>query len=206
MNFRPRSKDTNLLTTSILTILAILLNVVFVYAVSKLNLIVFLDTIFTVALTFYAGLVPGLIAAAVYNPIMTLIYCAENGTEIFYFDFLYLICGMLIVLTTWAFSRNKKEFHSSTLITILYLLTITIVSSLVSCISASVLDTFVRPLFGKTSPFGPIEDFSYVFQHFNFGHFLSFLLPRIPITVLDRLICTFAGYGIYRLLSKATHR
>lgn len=202
MSFRERLTDRNLLTTSILTFLAILINVLFVFGVSKLNLIVFLDTIFTVALTFYAGLVPGLIAAAVYNPIMTLIYCAENGTEIFYFDFLYLICGMLIVLTTWFFSRNKKEFHSGTIMTILYLLVITIVSSLVSCISASVLDTFVRPLFGKTSPFGPIEDFSHVFHHFNFGNFLSFLLPRIPITALDRFICTFAGYGIYRLLSK----
>lgn len=206
MNFRPRSKDTNLLTTSILTILAILLNVVFVYAVSKLNLIVFLDTIFTVAITFYSGLLPGLIVAAVYNPIMTLIYCAENGTQVFYYDFLYLICGMLIVLITWVFSRNKKEFHSSSLITILYLLAISIASAFVSCISASILDTFIRPLFGKPSPFGPIEDFSYVFQHFNFGNFLSFLLPRIPITVLDRLICTFAGYGIYWLFSKVSRK
>ena len=206
MNYQLRSTEKNLLNTTIFTILAILLNVAFVYAVSKLHLIVFLDTIFTVAITFYAGLIPGLIAAAVYNPIMTLILCAENGTEVFYYDFLYSICGLLIVLTTWAFSRNKKEFHSTYMMTILYLLAISISSAFVSCVSASALDTFVRPLFGKTSPFGPIEDFSFIFQRFNFGSFLSYLLPRVPITVLDRFICTFAGYGFYRLISRINRR
>lgn len=206
MNHQPNSKNRNLLHTAILIILTVLLNVGFVYAVSKLHLIVFLDTIFTVAITFYAGLVPGLIVAAFFNPIMTLIYCAENGTQVFYYDFLYLICGVLIVIVTWFFSRNKKEFHSTYMITILYLLVITIISSFLSCVSASLLDTFIRPLFGAPSPFGPIEDFTYIFKHFNFGDFLSFLLPRIPITVLDRFICTFAGYGVYRVISKVTRR
>lgn len=42
-----------------------------------------MDTIFTVALVFYAGLVPALIVAALYNPIMTILLCVIYGTEIF---------------------------------------------------------------------------------------------------------------------------
>ncbi len=189
-------------TSIILSIFALVLNVIFQIFVSRLHLIVWLDTIFVVALTFYSGLVPGLIVAAVYNPIMTLIFCALNNTEIFYFDFLYSICGMLIVTVTWIFSHKKKEFFFSRTVTVLYLVLIAFCSAFVSCFSASALDTFVRPLFSLQSPFNIIDGFSPVFKKFNYSAFLSFLLPRIPISVLDRLICTFSGYGLYRLLLK----
>ena len=67
------------------------LNIAAFLLVTYLRLPVFMDTIFTVALVFYAGLVPALIVAALYNPIMTILLCVIYGTEIFYFDFLYAI-------------------------------------------------------------------------------------------------------------------
>ena len=54
----------------------------------------------------------------------------------------------------------------------------------------------------KVSGFSAIDDISLVFQKMNFSVFLSYLLPRIPITLLDRCICTFAAYGIYSRLRK----
>lgn len=48
-------------------------------------------TVFTVAITFYAGLAPGLIVAALYNPVMTFIYAVIYGIEIFYFACLYAV-------------------------------------------------------------------------------------------------------------------
>ena len=54
----------------------------------------------------------------------------------------------------------------------------------------------------KVSGFSAIDDISLVFQKMNFSVFLSYLLPRIPITLLDRFICTFAAYGIYSGLRK----
>ncbi|MEL3906981.1 MAG: hypothetical protein P1P65_08180 [Treponema sp.] len=177
-------------------------NIAAAFLAAALHLPLFSDTIFTVAVTFYAGLVPGLIVAALYNPVMTLVECAVYGTEMFYFDFLYALCGMLIVLSTYLLSRNKKEFFFNRTVTILYLLLIAFVSSFLSSFAATILDTFIRPLFETISGFSRIDNFSTVFQKLQFGVFLSYLLPRIPITVLDRLMCTFLGFALYRLLDR----
>ena len=184
--------------TAALIFAAVLGNIATSFLSATLELPAFFDTIFTVAITFYAGLVPGIIAAAFSNPLMTVLRCAFYGTEIFYFDFLYSVCGIFIVLATWTISRNKKEFFFSRAVTVLYLLVIAFASSLLSCFSASFLDTFIRPLFNKSSGFSAIDNFYIAFQKLKFNVFLSYLLPRIPLTVLDRLICTFAGFGIYR--------
>ena len=186
----------------IFSIAALLLNIVFAFAAVKFHLIIFLDTIFTVAITFYMGLIPGLLVAFFYNPLMMTILCITNGTQFFIYETLYLFCGMFIVLITWLISKNKRNFLYSTAYTFLYLVIIAFVSAIASCLCASFLDTFIRPLFGQISGFSPTEDFTYSFQNLNLGDFLSFFLVRIPITVVDRLICTFAGYGVYLLLSK----
>ena len=195
-------KSKKIAFTGLLCLLALLLNIASAMLASALKLPTFLDTIFTVAITFYSGLIPGIIVATLFNPAMTLIRCAMTGSEIFLYDFLYSLCGILIVIASWLFSRNKKEFHFSRRVTLLYLLIIVFFSTFVSSFSASALDTFIRPLFEKVSGFSAIDDISLVFQKMNFSVFLSYLLPRIPITLLDRYICTFAAYGIYSRLRK----
>ncbi len=166
----------------------------------------FLDTVFTVAVTFYAGLVPGLIVAAAFNPLITFLYCRMNGTAFSVYDCLYAICGMLIVVATWFFSRNKKEFLFSRGVTSLYLLAIAFSSAFLSFFAASALDTFIRPLFENRSGFSTFDSFSAVLRQMNMGTFLSYLIPRIPMTLLDRIVCTFAGFGIYRLAVKIKER
>ena len=149
--------------TGLLCLLALLLNIASAMLASALKLPAFLDTIFTVAITFYAGLIPGIIVATLFNPVMTLLRCVMTGSEIFLYDFLYGICGILIVIASWLFSRNKKEFHFSRRVTLLYLLIIVFFSTFVSSFSASALDTFIRPLFEKVSGFSAIDDISLVF-------------------------------------------
>lgn len=195
-------KSKKIAFTGLLCLLALLLNIASAMLASALKLPAFLDTIFTVAITFYSGLIPGIIVAALFNPAMTLIRCAITGSEIFLYDFLYAICGILIVIASWIFSRNKKEFHFNRRVTLLYLLIIVFFSTFLSSFSASALDTFIRPLFEKASGFSAIDDISLIFQKLNFSVFLSYLLPRIPITLLDRFICTFAAYGIYSRFRK----
>ncbi|MEE1249363.1 MAG: hypothetical protein UHU19_09095 [Lachnospiraceae bacterium] len=195
-------KSKKIAFTGLLCLLALLLNIASAMLASALKLPAFLDTIFTVAITFYSGLIPGIIVAALFNPAMTLIRCAMTGSEIFLYDFLYAICGILIVIASWIFSRNKKEFHFNRRVTLLYLLIIVFFSTFLSSFSASAMDTFIRPLFEKASGFSAIDDISLIFQKLNFCVFLSYLLPRIPITLLDRFICTFAAYGIYSRFRK----
>ena len=136
-------------------LLSIVGNIATSFLASALHVPIFLDTIFTVAITFYAGLVPGLIVAVLHNPIRTFIRSVIYGTDLFYFGSLYAVCGMLIALSTWIFSRNKKDFFFNRTVTVLYLLIIVFVSSFLSCFSASALDTFIRLLFEKSS--GSVE-------------------------------------------------
>lgn len=168
----------------------------------KLKLPFFFDTEFAVAITFYMGLVPGLVVAACYNPLMIIWLCRYTGTAFSFYDCLYAICGMLIIFATWLFSRNKKEFLFSKPLTFLYLIIIAAVSAVFSFISASSLDTFILPLFKTTTGFSAFDNFAEVLRGFEMGTFFSYLVPRIPLTVLDRFVCTFAGFGIYRLLVK----
>ncbi len=168
----------------------------------KFKLPFFFDTEFAVAITFYMGLVPGLIVAACYNPLMIIWLCRYTGTPFSFYDCLYAICGMLIIFATWGFSRNKKEFLYSKPLTLFYLVIIAGVSSVFSFIAASSLDTFILPLFKTATGFSAFDNFAEVLREFEMGTFFSYLVPRIPLTVLDRFVCTFAGFGIYRLLVK----
>lgn len=195
------------LKISLLCLVALAGNIATSFLAAVLHLPCFLDTIFSVAITFYAGLVPGLVVAVLFNPLMTVLRCAFTGAAFSFYDCLYALCGMLIVLTTWIIARNKKEFFFSKTITALYLLIIAFTSAFVSCFSASALDTFILPLFQTSTGFSSFDTFSQVLRQLKIGTFLSYLLPRIPLTVLDRLICTFAGFGIYRLVVKVqNHR
>ena len=76
--------------------LSIVGNLATSFLASALHAPIFLDTIFTVAITFYAGLVPGLIVAVLHNPIRTFIRSVIYGTSLFYFGSLYAVCGMAL--------------------------------------------------------------------------------------------------------------
>lgn len=194
------------LKIALLCVLALIGNVALSFFAARFLPSIFLDTVFTVAITFYAGLAPGLVVAAAFNPLMTFLYCSMHGEAFSVYDCLYAICGILIVLATWFFSRNKKEFFFSRAVTVLYLLTIAFSSAFLSFFAASALDTFVRPLFDSTSGFSTFDNFSAVLRQMRVGTFLSYLIPRIPMTLLDRIICTFAGFGVYRLALKIEGR
>ena len=136
--------------TFLICVVALLCNVGASFFAARFLPSIFLDTVFTVAVTFYAGLAPGLIVAAAFNPLITFLYCQMHGSAFSVYDCLYAICGMLIVAATWFFSRNKKEFLFSRGVTVLYLLAIAFSSAFLSFFAASALDTFVRPLFDTT--------------------------------------------------------
>lgn len=77
-------------------LLSIIGNIATSFLASALHAPIFLDTVFTVAITFYAGLVPGLIVAVLHNPIMTFIRSVIYGIDLFYFGSLYAVCGMAL--------------------------------------------------------------------------------------------------------------
>jgi hypothetical protein len=161
----------------------------------------FLDTVFTVAIVFYLGLVPGLIVGILYNFIDVLFNLLVRGinspTNIF-----FSICGAAIVIVTWLFARKKTEFQISTSITILYLLLISLISSFVTIIIGGTFDFIRFSFYDIPDSMAPIKQFTDSFVSQKFSLFAACILGQIPISMTDRIISTFAGYGVYKLYIK----
>ncbi len=170
--------------------------VVFFY---KLHIPLFLDTIGTVAVTFYAGLLPGLTVALLHNIVWTLIQSLVTGSAIYPWEMLYSLCGMTIAFITWFFSRKKSNFSFSFAVTALYIVLIAIVSAFASSLLGGFIEFVNRILFNGLAYKSATEHFVSAFLGQHFGIFVSCVLARIPMTMFDRIVCTFAGYAVYKI-------
>ena len=161
----------------------------------------FLDTVFTVAMVFYLGLIPGLIVGILYNFVDVLFNLLVRGinspTNIF-----FSICGAAIVIVTWLFARKKEEFQISLPVTILYLLLISLISSFVTIFLGGTFDFIRFSFYDIPDSMAPIKQFTDSFVSQKFSLFASCILGQIPISITDRIISTFAGYGVYKLYIK----
>ena len=190
------------LRTIFFCIVALILNILFrILFYNTLKIPLFFDTVFTVAIVFYLGFVPGLCVSLSYNIINGLEWVFKNGISD-PFIFFYSICGVLIVISTWLIARKKAEFKVSKTITFLYLLLITLFSSFCTIISSGIIDYFHYIYYDVPDMMNPIKTFTESFVQQRFSLLVSCILAQIPISFLDRLIATFAGYGIYRLTER----
>ena len=184
---------------SIICAAAIILNILTTTLFHDLLKIpLFFDTVFTVAVVFYLGLIPGLVVGILFNIVETLsnflirgIYSPTNA--------LFAICGAGIVFSTWFFARKKDEFKLSISITILYLLLIALISSFVTIFIGGTIDFLRYMYFEIPDSMAPIRKFTEGFISQRFNLFASCILGQIPISITDRLITTFAGFGVHKL-------
>ena len=187
----------------VLCTLADVLNIVSAFIFyDVLHIPLFMDTIFTVAITFYYGLAPGLVVAVLYN-VLAAIVRLERGIGFQPFNMLFGICGALIALVTWIFARRKAEFKISATITCLYLVLIALCSSFVVIFSSGIIDFVRLSYFDTPDMVAPIREFTESFVHQKFSLLASCIFGQIPISFTDRLITTFLGYGVFRLMVKA---
>ncbi len=195
-------KNHSVLKTIIVCVVAEALNLLTVFIFyNTLKMPLFFDTIFTVAVVFYLGLVPALCVSVGYNVIDSLLWIRESG----FFDpfiLMYGICGILIVVSTWLIARNKEEFKISFPVTFLYLLLIALLSSLCTTIAGGIIDFFHYKYYEITSMMNPIKNFTESFVHQHFSFLVSCILAQIPVSFLDRLIATLSGYGVYKICDK----
>ncbi len=186
--------------TVVLCIVAESLNFIFSYIFYEmLHIPLFMDTIFTVAITFYCGLLPGLVVALSYN----IISCLTSVSRGYAFDpylALFGICGALIVLVTWFFARRKQEFRISLPVTMAYLFLIAVISSFCTIISSGIIDYVRFTLSDIPDRVAPVKNFTDSFQKQHFSLLASCILGQVPVSLTDRLITTFSGFGVYRLM------
>ncbi len=186
--------------TFFICIMAEALNFIVAYIFfDMLHVPLFLDTIFTIAVTFYCGLFPGLMVGFFYNVLSTLTLTVR-GFDFEPYTMLFGICGVLTAIVTWFFARRKDEFKISMAVTVLYLVLIAVISSFVSSIAGGTIDFIRYTLVDLPARLAPIKDFTYSFQKMNFSLLASCYLAQIPVSVIDRLITTFLGFGVYKIM------
>ena len=148
------------LRTVVICVIAEILNfIVLAIFYHGLKIPLFFDTIFTVAVVFYCGLLPALCVSIGYNLINSFLWICNKGV----FDpfiFAYTVCGILIVFSTWFFARRKDDFKISTAITALYLVLIALLSSLCAIISSGIIDYFHYIYYDVPDMMNPIKSFT----------------------------------------------
>ena len=167
----------------------------------KLKIPLFFDTIWTVAVVFYLGLIPGLCVSLVYNIVNALLWGRQEG----FFDpsiLMYAVCGILIALSTWLIARRKNKFKISLTVTLLYLFLIALLSSFCAIVAGGIIDFFHYKYYEIPDMMNPIKKFTESFVRQRLSFLASCILAQIPISFLDRLIATFAEFGIYKLCDR----
>jgi hypothetical protein len=178
----------------------------------------FMDTLFTVAMTFYGGLLCGALTGLLTNPIVNLI--------VFYGwpELLYSFCNAAVALVTVLFIRffptelrfgtggtivKTGEFGTgpvnSRFRTVMNTFVVLLLLSFVMCIAISVLGGIITALIKTFSPRfqgspSPERLFKLALLRKNLPLAIVEVASRIPLNIIDRLLSVFGGYGVAALL------
>ena len=182
------------------TVWLVLIGAVLTYSVAYftayiLKIPLFIDTIFTIALTFYCGPLPALVSSFLYSVPSSLYVNAP-------IYILFNLCTVAIVYITYALMRYNERNNNSKLLTFLYLILSALISGFVSSIIGGCIHTIALVIYPNVV--GEITTEKFVLSLFskNGSLILSAILGRVPTTCLDRVITTILGWGLYKLLLK----
>ena len=155
----------------------------------------FFDTIFMIAALFLFGPIASLIEYILFISFTCIkLKILYGKTD---FVFLYTLSAFTIILVTWLFIRKKENLNKGLNLTFLYILTASVVAGL----SCSVVSGFVNYYFANCL-FQIEWNFNIFIFAFN-GEYMDLLtasiIGRIPVTILDRVVTTFLGFGISKL-------
>ena len=190
------------LRTSVICAVAILLNILSAFLFYDcLHFPLFMDTIFTVTVVFYCGLFPGLAVGVLYN-ICNVFFRVLIGMSFQPIIMAFGICGAIIAFVTWFFARKHEEFKISLPVTALYLVLIAVTSSFCVVIVSGFIDFIKITFFYSPDMQSPVKQFTDSFLQADFSLLVSCILGQIPVSFIDRLITTFLGYGVYKLMAR----
>ena len=162
-----------------------------------LDIPLFLDTIFMTATLFLFGPVAAFFEYLVYMGISCIRMKVTYGSV--HMIYLYSVSALTIILITWLFIRRKDSFKKSVNRTFLILVSAAIFSGLACSIVSGFVNSFI---YFKNENDLAYDRVIFAFNGEQFGFLASAILGRIPVTILDRIITTFAAFGIFNLYSK----
>ena len=161
----------------------------------------FFDMIFAMAVLFVYGPVASMFVYVVNVTIVCIKMKITYGSMDFVY--LYSLSAFAIILITWLFVRKKDNLKKSVNFTFLYILTASVCAALCSCVISGLINFFAYNMSARSLD---VEKIIFAFTGEQLGVLASSILGRIPITVLDRIITTFAGFGLSILYTKLLYR
>jgi len=197
--------------TAVLCLLGAFINSALSYAVLYyFHLPLFCDTIMTVAVTFCAGLVPGVITGALTNIIMHRIFFLFESSG----DYLFALCNIAIALVTALFMRFFPDIALNSdvklegggtrvrerrirriLDSCIALFILSIAQTLTASVSGGLIAALVT-----VDPAGPEMRLQYTLFQSGYPPAAVEILSRIPVNMIDRPLSVFAGFGLAVLL------
>lgn len=162
-----------------------------------LHVPLFFDTIFLMAVLFLYGPLPALFSYLIN------VFCGCLKLVILYgkndYIYLFTLSAITIILVTWLFVRKKDALKKGVNFIFLYILSAAVCAALACAIVSGIISYFT---FSLNVEAGPFDKIIFAFSGEQMGVLASCIVGRIPITILDRIITTFAGFGIYKLCLK----
>jgi hypothetical protein len=161
-----------------------------------LRLPLFMDTLFTMALTFSGGLFWGTLTGV----LSTFAYCFINGMA--WTEYLYALCNVAIALITALFIRlfpGELGFpvRRTILDRVIVLIILSFILSIVISLMGGIIAAYIPLYEGAQIPFR-LE-----LVRRGFSRVGVEVLARIPLNIIDRLISAFGAYGAALLVWKA---
>ena len=198
---------------TILCVVSGILNVTISYFVNGVgNIPLYLDTLFTVAMCFSAGLLPGIFTAILLPVLTTFKYTYLLGlpVETAWWTYLFVLCVLFEVLLVFSFRkkiappdaafRKAPSFYAFISLAPL-LLVIVALDCIVVSVTGGIID-YVITLLSSPKAFYPEDSFKLGLLRNNVPILASAILSRIPINIVDRFIVIFGGYGVSLLYRK----
>jgi hypothetical protein len=173
----------------------------------------YMDTMFTIAMCFSAGLLAGALTGAVFSPLCFYFvtrYILGLSVELSLVRNVYLICIVVeVVLVCLFYSRMKTKeavfLEKPSLNSFIGFGTELLVLVALDCIAVSItggIIDFVLTLNAAPRTFSPEDTFKMGLLRNNVPVLVTSVFSRIPINIIDRFIAVFGGYGISLLFRK----
>jgi hypothetical protein len=194
----------------------VLLNIALHRLIVSAGVPLYLDTVFTVAVTLAGGFFWGAVCGALTNLIEYSVWFW--GWE----AYLFALCNIATAFITWLFMRlfpSELGFARNTLVPYkstrlsraMDKITAVILLAFALCLAMSVMGGVISAVIWGASPSYPYEGSLLIrlgksMFAGNIPTLVREIVARIPVNMIDRLITAFAGYGVAALLQRTMNR
>ncbi|EID85365.1 hypothetical protein MSI_10830 [Treponema sp. JC4] len=159
-----------------------------------LHVPLFFDTIFLIAVLFSFGPLASFIVYVINISIVCLkLELLYGKTD---YVWVYSLSAFVIILITWLFIRKEENLKKGVNHTFIYILTASVSAALVCSVVSGFISYFTfRMNVGNWT----FDKLIFAFSGEYMDVLTSCIVGRFPIIILDRIITTFAGFGIHLL-------